>query len=94
MPVDGSGHIAINTAKKRLSAQVFEVEKRLKELSKRKGCFVFVLFEMCKMDPSIMVNNHNLIRPREEEYIGIKEGEANYSETLILEAVNLYDTAN
>ena len=76
--MNGSGHIAINTAEKQLEAQAFEVEKRLKQLSKRKGCFVFVLFEMCKMDTSIKVNREEeLSEPVAEEYIGVTVDFAN-----------------
>lgn len=51
---------------------------------------------MCKKDLSITVNNRNVMRPVEEEYIGVKvsEGEANYSSDLTEEAVRSYENAS
>ena len=42
----------LNTSEKKIQAQVFELEERLKRIACRKGCFVVSLLEMCRNQAS------------------------------------------
>ena len=38
----------LNTSEKKIHAQVFDLEERLKRLACKKGCFIVSLLEMCR----------------------------------------------
>ena len=48
----------LNTSDKKIQAQVFELEERLKRLACKKGCFIVSLLEMCRSQATNLMTQH------------------------------------